>query len=167
MNTEGAISIAIEDARSRHEAILNLVLITDQQAMTLLGFYLTLATATATGLAAAFAPDSPIPTIAGCALAGATMSLLIGAGLCFLAMKMTRVNAPGKTPDFWLWAITNEGVSLESAAIAYLEQLNPMQDANRALNLRTARAHWVAKIFGLAAPFVALISASTAMLFGA
>ncbi len=82
-------------------------------------------------------------------------------------MKMTRVNAPGKAPDFWLWAIKNDGVSLQTAAVAYLDQLNPMQDANRDLNLRTARALWVAKIFGMATPLVALIGAGTGLAIGA
>lgn len=166
MLNDAGLAIAIDDARARHAAVLNLVMATDQQAVTLLSVYLTTGTAAAAASVSAFT-GSFIPPVVGWALLAATFSLFAGSIFCFRAMRGAMVSAPGKAPEFWLWALENDGVDIKYAAHQYLLQLAPQQDHNRLLNQETAFAHWQAKLLGIVSPLAALVGGGAAWVAGA
>src|SRR5690606_29655615 len=95
------LQVALDDARARQTALLQLIYFTDQQAMSLLRLYVTIAVATATGAATGFAPNSWIPMAASIGLTVVSIALLVGCYFCFQAMKTAELALPGRGADFW------------------------------------------------------------------
>ena len=149
--------LAIEDARVRHAAVVNLILSADAQAMNLLRLYVTVATATASGSATAFSSTvAALPWAAGYGLSVATLCFVVGAYYCFLTMRSATINLPGRGAEFWLWSL-HENVDRTDVFRTYLENLKIKTEMNNAVNNSNAKNFRYAKQFGMAAPLFALI----------
>jgi hypothetical protein len=148
----------IEDARAKHAAIVNLMLVSDAQAIGLLRLYVPLAIATASGMFAATGAPFHSYSLAMALMAMST-TLLVGSGFCLYALRPVVVNLPGREPAFWIWAMRAD-VSAEDALTAYLDQLDTKQEQNRAVNMTTVFALRWAKICGLLAPVMGVACAA-------
>lgn len=101
---------ALDDARQRQKALLDLIYAIDRQAMTLLGFSVTLSVATGSG---AFAVGSKVfieadhrPIMVSACFALLTMSIgfIVAAAWCLTVMKTRKIGFPGKGAAFWTQA---------------------------------------------------------------
>lgn len=151
------LKIAIDDARARHAAIVQLIYFTDSQAMSLLNYYTTIGVAAATGAVAALSTDTILPRAAGWALASAVPFSVAAALLCFFAMRTTRINLPGREADFWIWGM-NPAIDRKRVFIEYLNNLKSKNELNTRTNERTGRTLRAAKISGIAIPLISLAS---------
>lgn len=147
----------IEDARTRHAAVVALIYFTDRQAMGLLRLYGTLAVATTSATAAGFAPDPIVGRPFVAAVAAATIVLMIGCIFCLLAMASGRINLPGRGADFWLWSLT-PSVDRPEVLRSYLESMKERAQLNDDLNSRTAGALRRAKQCAIVAPMAAMLA---------
>jgi hypothetical protein len=155
--------VAIEDARHRHAAVVNLIYFTDNQAMALLRLYVTVGVAAAAGGAAVLSPNGVIPVVVGWALIAVVVVLGIGSAFCLIAMQAVPLNLPGRGAEFWLWAM-DEAIDGAQASRNYLENLEKKQGQNNVLNKRTSKALARARLCGSVAPVAALITAWVARL---
>jgi hypothetical protein len=152
LNSE-ELRFAIQDARTRHAAIVELIYATDRQAMALLGLYITLGLASASGFVAGLNSDSIVPAELAAALFVAVLMFFAGIMLCFRAMKLVDINLPGRTADFWIWA---DGPSLDAtkAYREYLQELDQKHATNdKVSNYASIKLAW-AKRIGLWTPMV-------------
>lgn len=156
----------IEDARTRHAAVLALIYFTDQQAMGLMRLFMTVGIATASGAAAGLTSSTLLPRPAGWALLAATLVFSVGAALCLMAMRSANINLPGRGADFWLWALDEAQVDREKALRAYLANLRDKLAMNNQTNARSAAALTAAKWCAALAPLAALLSAAAAAIGG-
>src|SRR5215218_8774741 len=143
--------IAIEDARARHAAIVNLIYFTDTQALGLLRLYVTIGLAAASAAAAVFVNKLGIPAYLGWPLLIVTLTLSAGSWNCLQAMETSALNLPGRPPDFWLWA-TKEATAEHTAFAAYMENLDQKQRQNDKVNIQTSSSLTTAKLCGAATP---------------
>lgn len=149
------LKFAIDDARRRHSAVVEIIAGTDRQALGMLQLYVALAGGALSGGAAiVFSATSSFPKILGYGLFGFAGPLILGAMFCMAALWPTTINLPGRKPDFWLWA--NE-VTAEEAYFAYLKNLEIKEEQNTRLNYRLSRLMLCAKGLGVAAPVFGLI----------
>lgn len=146
----------IEDARARHAAVVMLIHQTDTQAMNLLRLYVTLTIATASGAAAMVNSASGALVTA---LVAMSIVLAAGSAFCLRALRSGAINAPGRDPDFWLWAL-HPDVDRDAALRAYLDNLKAKLELNRNLNQNTATALTWSKRCGVAAPLLGIASAA-------
>ena len=151
------LRFAIEDARIKHGAVVALIETTTRQSMALLSLYVTLGLAAASGAATGFGGSSIVPLGAAWALLVGAFTVLAGAGFCFHAMYTSMINLPGRGPEFWLWADDSE-ISFEDACREYLRSMEEKRDSNNALNARAAWALHRAKLIGILAPILTLLS---------
>jgi hypothetical protein len=157
MLLDDELPIALEDARTRHQSLIDLILFNDQQAMSLLSVYVTLATAAA-GLALTTLSAEPlIPMAAAVGLATSVVLLFAASFFCFWAMPPATMALAGEGADFWLWAVREEQVAFKRAALDYLERLNASQGLNRDLNANAGYWLKMAKRLGIVAPIASLI----------
>lgn len=140
--------LALEDARFRHNALMQLLYINDGQAVTLLRLYLTMTIAAAGAAASIFLGTWALPREFAWALSSAALLLIISAGCCSLATMGRGVNLPGRGAEFWLWAAREE-VDREEAFRTYLTNLKEKHEVNRRRNERQANALLAGKIGGL------------------
>ena len=160
---KGDFQTMIEDARTRHAAVVDLIYAADNQALSLLRFYVTLAVAAVTGAAATLTsfPSAQYAVasrpIAG-ALLGAALALTLGTAFCFRALSGSSLSLPGREASFWLWSLRSD-ISREQALSAYLENLSTKTSQNNAVNFAQARALNRAKISGAVAPIIAVLAA--------
>ena len=150
---------AIEDARTRHEAVVNLVNATDQQAIALLSLYVTLGLAVASGFIGSIVQPAIVPPDFAVPLFVATAGLVAGAFMCFKTVETSKINLPGRQADFWIWADTGTDVTQEYAYRKYLENLASKQALNNDLNARTAARLALARKIGVFTPFLASVAA--------
>ncbi|MGQ4273392.1 hypothetical protein [Terrihabitans sp. B22-R8] len=148
----------LDDVRTRQKALHDLILFTDRQAMALLRLYATLSLALTSAGVASLRPGSAIPLAAGLGLLVASALFIIGALLCFQAMKQASIAFPGRDAEFWTWA-RRDDVTEEAALGAYLDQAGTTFAENYDLNATTAKHLARAKRLGVAAPALALIVA--------
>ncbi|MBR0752513.1 hypothetical protein JQ604_09970 [Bradyrhizobium jicamae] len=157
------LRFAVNDARERHKATVDLIGRIDQQALSLLQLYVTLAGAALSGAGVILlSAQSGYPRALGFGLIGFAAPLVFGAVLCVATIWPAAVNLPGRDPDFWLWA-THDGVQAQDVYRSYLEALAPKAKQNVELNLRMSRLMLVAKIAGIAAPLLGAFGAAIAM----
>lgn len=144
----------IEDARTRHAAVVALIYQTDAQAMGLLRLYSTLGVTTASGAIAGFAHVGLVSKPLAWALSAATIMFVMGAGFCLRALQSSKINLPGRKADFWDWA---QGPDVDRRAVlkAYLDNLSEKSSANDALNAKTSNALRWAKRIAVLAPLFA------------
>jgi hypothetical protein len=158
MLNEVQLRFAIEDARTRHEAVVNLIYQTDQQAVSLLSLFVTLALATASGFVGSLVKPPVVPAGFTVPLLVATLGFLVGAYMCFRTLETAMINLPGREAKFWTWA-NGEGVTGEMAFGSYLENLQSKTDQNNKLNATTSKSLRWARRFGIAAPLLSLLVA--------
>lgn len=146
---------AMNDARERHKALVDLIGRIDQQALSMLQLYVTLAGAALTGAGVIFlSPQQPTyPHAVGVGLTTFSVLLIVGTAFCVAAIWTASVNLPGRDAEFWLWA-AEDGVTAEMVYSRYLSNLAERGSLNRALNVRMSNLMSAAKIAGMAAPLV-------------
>lgn len=151
------LRFAINDARERQRATVDLIGKIDQQALSLLQLYVTLAGAALTGAGAVLLSAQPTyPPALGIGLIAFSVPIIVGAVFCVVTIWPGRVSLPGRDPDFWLWA-NGDSVGAEIAYVAYLKQLEPKNQINIALNKRVSNWMLAAKISGIAAPLIGFL----------
>ena len=164
MRSSSGLSLAVDDSRARNEALIGLIAMADQQAITLLGIYLSLGTATATGAAAGLIAGATY-SIVSAPLITTTATLFLGSVFCFLTMRRSTVSLPGREPAFWLWAIKYESISEREAVVAYLSALAKELEVNRKVNVTSARYLATARACGLGTPVAAAVAGVLVHLF--
>lgn len=142
---------AIEDARTRHQALMNLILATDQQAMSLLALYVTLGSGAASAFVASIGQIALIPSVFTFPLLAATVMFAFGAFSCLKVVETKKFSLPGRDAEFWLWA-SRDDVEAPVAYREYLTSLQVMYIANVALNNIEAVKLNYARQCGIAAP---------------
>jgi hypothetical protein len=156
----------IEDARTRHAAVVTLMYSSDSQAIGLLRAYSTLGIATASGALAGFGdPSSMITRPLAWGLLAAAIVLVLGAVFCFIVLRSTSINLPGRDPDFWQWAM-HPDVDRSEVLVRYLENLKIKATDNQGRNAASSQALKWAKLCGVGAPATALIAGLSAIYFG-
>lgn len=155
--------LAIDDARTRHEAVTGLIFFTDTQAANLLRLYLTLGAAAASGAVAGLTKSAPLPFATSWALIGLAIALVLGSWFCFRATETSEISLPGRGAEFWIWAARDD-VPRELVLKSYLDNLVPEIQLNRKLNATTAVALSRAKLCGMIAPGAALVAGGAALL---
>jgi hypothetical protein len=155
--------LAFDDVRARQTALVNLIIFTDQKAMTIFRLYVTLGIAAGvTGAAGFFRPDALLE-FARWGMVATACWLAVGAIFCFRAMSQSSINLPGRGPEFWLWALRPE-IEYQEVVEAYLHELQERQKSNRDLNEKTAAAMNVAVKMGIATPLITAVAAAVPLL---
>ncbi len=151
------IQFACNDARVRNAAIVDLIYQGDRHALALLQFYIAVASAAISAAAAIFVTAAPVPKVFAWVPIGIAVPLVGGAYCCFVSMWSADIHLPGRSADFWQWAMRPD---IETKAVyeAYLLRLLEGQTTNTALNKRMAKWLDYAKRCGVLAPFFGLIS---------
>ena len=159
---ESEFRTIIEDARTRHAAVVALMYVTDTQAMSLLRLYVTLGIATASATAAGFGPSAMFARPVAWALAVGAIIFMIGAAFCLRALRPSKINLPGRKAEFWTWAML-PNVERDTVLAAYLDNLQEKGAMNDGCNARAADALKWAKRCGAIAPLGALLLGATAL----
>lgn len=155
MLSEDQLRFAVEDARVRHEALIQLIYFADTQAMSLLSLFSTVGIAAGSATAAGFATEPVIPFPIAMGLGGAALILLIGTIYCLMAMQTTRLSLPGRGAEFWIWAM-HDKISAGHAFAEYFKNLEAESKRNQATNVRSASQLGKAKLCAALAPLAAL-----------
>jgi hypothetical protein len=155
------LRFALDDARRRHSAVVDLLAANDRQALGFLQLYVALAGGALSGGAAiVLSTTNTLPKALGYGLLGFAAPVILGAMFCMAAVWPSKISLPGRKPDFWVWA--NE-VTAETAYLAYLENLAVKEAQNTRLNFRLSRLMTCAKALGVAAPIIALIAGAASL----
>ena len=152
MSKDDDWKIAIEDARHRHAAIVNLIYFTFRKRWDSCAFMLRLELRWQQGAAAALSSNSIIPWAAGWSLGVTAITLSVGSWFCFRAMGTVTINLPGRGAEFWLWA-AKEDVGRGAVFTTYLDNLKEKHAVNNSVNERTSKALRTAKVCGMITPF--------------
>jgi hypothetical protein len=130
--------------------------------MALLRLYVSLGIATASSAVAGFSGVVVISHPLAWAFAAATVSLLFGARHCLRALRTTRLSLPGRTADFWQWALQSD-VSRRDVLGAYLKDSADRHATNEAINHKASKALTWAKRRGASTPLVAMVAGAAAL----
>ena len=153
------IRFALEDARLRQNALLDLIYFNERQALGMLRLYAVLGPVLGAGAYQSFLTE--VYAIAWAALA-ATVVFVIGSILCLNAMSHTKITLPGRYADFWHDVMTKDSLNFEGAANHYLQELSAAQASQKEFNRKSAislaQAKWTIVLAPLAAIVAALIS---------
>ncbi|THK35641.1 hypothetical protein EHS39_23725 [Ensifer sp. MPMI2T] len=155
--------VALDDARARHTALVNLILFTDQKAMAVFRLYVTLGIGAGITAAAGFFRDDELLQFSRWSMLATAEWLAIGALFCFRAMSRSSINLPGRGAEFWQWAMLPQH-GAEDVAEAYFAELLETQKANRSLNERTASALDIAVKMGIATPLITAIAGAAPLI---
>lgn len=158
------LQFAINDARERHKATVDLIRGIDTQAVSFISLLITLASAALSGAGAILLSTvAPVyPRALGLGLLGFSVPLILGAACCLATLWPAVINLQGRDPDFWQWA-DHAQVKSEDAYRAYLENLKVKAAQNAALNTKLSNRMLTAKIFIIAAPIIGAATAIVAM----
>ncbi|WP_426531769.1 hypothetical protein [Bradyrhizobium sp. McL0615] len=151
------VQFACNDARLRNAAIVDLIHQGDRHALALLQFYIAVASAAISAAAAIFLTAAPIPKFFAWVPIGIAVPLIGGAYCCFVSMWSADIHLPGRSADFWQWAMRPD-VETKKVYESYLERLGEGQATNTALNKHMSKWLDYAKRCGVLAPFCGLIS---------
>lgn len=151
---------AINDARERHKATVDLIAGIDRQALSFLQLYVTLSGAAISGAGFILLSNAPnYPRALGIGLLGFALPLVIGAVLSIITIWPRDINVQGRDPDFWQWA-NSEQVTSDQVYRAYLDNLAIKASQNAKLNTQQSRLMLWAKVAGVVAPIVGLLAAA-------
>lgn len=154
---ESEFKAIIEDARTRHAAVVTLIYLLDAQALVLLRLYATVGIATGSGaIAGLIESTTAIPRPLAWSLLSITVVLIIGSVLCLVCLRSTRINLPGRDPDFWQWAIESN-TKPSQVLLEYLENLKIKAADNLSSNFISSQALKWAKACCAIAPLVGLV----------
>ncbi|MGH6736339.1 MAG: hypothetical protein ACRECX_09710 [Methyloceanibacter sp.] len=157
------LKLAIDDARHRQIALLDLIYSTDTKALGLLRLHVTIGMAAAAGAVAGFTSTSSIPKSVAVGLIAAVVALFVGCVFCFRSMRSAKVSLPGRGADFWKAALDNK-VTVPVIADQYLSELANGQERDRETNRVTARDFAIAKWAGIVSPALALVTGLLSLL---
>jgi hypothetical protein len=151
------LRFAVDDARRRHAALVDLIHALDRQALGFLQLYIALSGGALSGMVAILftANSAGFPHMLGYFLYGFAMFTVIGAIHCVIAMWPAKINMPGHLPEFWIWA-DRDDVGAERAYRAYLNDLVCPALRNEKVNASMAWHLTRAKINGVIAPLAGI-----------
>lgn len=153
---------ALNDARERHKATIDLITGIDRQALSFLQLYVTLSGAALSGAGVILLASAPAyPRALGIGLLAFAMPIVAGAVLSMITIWPGDINLPGRDPDFWQWA-NGDLVTTEHAYRQYLDNLAVKARQNMKLNARLSNLMLAAKMAGVAAPIIGLVAAGIA-----
>lgn len=149
------LKLALEDARGRHAAVIELTLFIDRQAMQLLRLFVSLAIATAGAALAGLGESAIVPPALAWGFGAAALTLVAGSVACLRTMAPAKVPLPGEGADWWLYSVDHGG-SFRNVAMSYLRRTDEFTRKARTLNETSgSRMKW-AKRAGWLAPLIAL-----------
>jgi len=149
------LKIAVEDARARQTALVQLMYFLDTQAMNFLRTYITIEAAVVSAIVVAISNAWPFKVELLGSLFGLFGSILVGSFFCFRTMRTVTIILPGRGPEFWTWALDKE-ISHDEVALAYLQSLEGSINENRRINEASSKELDRARFCGLLSPFIAL-----------
>lgn len=149
------LKIAVEDARARQVALVQLLYFIDTQAMNFLRTYITIEAAAVSAIVAASASNWSFKAELIAAALGMLLALIAGSYYCFYTMRTVNITLPGRGPDFWIWGL-DRAVPHDDVALEYMTALQETMQKNRAINEKSSRSLERAKLSGVLSPFVAL-----------
>lgn len=156
---------ALNDARERHKATIDLICGIDRQALSFLQLYVTLSGAALSGAGVILlSSGSSYPRALGIGLLAFAAPIVLGAVLSIITIWPRDINLPGRDPDFWQWA-NGDLVATEHAYRQYLDNLAVKAKQNISLNSRLSNLMLTAKIAGVTAPIAGLGAAFVAARF--
>lgn len=162
--SDGEFRTVIEDARARHAAVVALIYAADAQALSLMRLYVTLSIAAVSGAAASLGQTALFPRPVMWALILTAAIFVIGTAFCLRTLRSTNLNLPGRTGDFWQWAISND-VDRTAVLEAYLDNVEKKGKMNNDISASSGNALKWAKRCGVVAPVVALLTGAAAHYF--
>ncbi|WP_454655114.1 hypothetical protein [Bosea beijingensis] len=142
----------LDDVRARDNALLNMIVHLDRQALALFRIYVTLAVALA-AVAGSYSVSARIDVWTAVGAAAAALVLAIGCFFCMQTVRSAKVGVPGKGADFWMWALRDD-VSEEALLTAYLNYSDEAQKQNYRVNDHSTRCLKIAKRLGVASIIV-------------
>lgn len=149
------LRFAMEDARTHHQALLDLIYLNDQQSMSLLGHYLTVAVASA-AVSLATATDGPlVETPVALGLTVAAVVLVLGALACFMAMQTALVPLTGEAASWWRW-VARQNQDFAETAERYLARQESVAVELGKVNASAAWWLRLGRFLGPIAPVAAL-----------
>lgn len=151
MSDEDLLKLAIDDIRARQDAVYDLVLSQDKQAMELLRLYVTVGLAVASGAVAMLSNPDRFPL--GVGLLCGLVALVVGIVFCFRATWQAQIAFSGRDAKFWEWA-SHPSITTADLQAAYFKAADENLKTNRRLNVETAREYWIAKWCGVASPIL-------------
>ena len=141
--------IILDDIRARDVALLNMLLATDRQAVSLFRVYVTMAAAlVSAAVAGVLKQGHTVDVWLTSGVVIAASGLALACWLCIRAIRTAQVGMPGKGAEFWLWA-RREDVNEDVALDAYLSQSLAAQDINLEVNRRSSSCLRKAKRVGV------------------
>jgi hypothetical protein len=154
---------AINDARERHKATVELIAGIDRQALSFLQLYVTLSGAALSGAGFILLSNMPnYPRALGYGLLAFAVPLVVGAVLSIITIWPRDINVPGRDPDFWIWA-NGDRITSDQVYRAYLDNLAVKVAQNTKLNTQQSRLMLWAKVAGVAAPIAGLLTAAATL----
>lgn len=149
--------VAIEDIRARHDALRELIVLADQQALGLLQMFIPVASAAATGAVIGLTGATLLPAAITVSLSVVTLLLLVGSLVCLRAMNTATIGLSGRDGAFWRWASLPE-ISAEDVGSEYFLAAEESIRINRCHNENTARLLMAAKRIAIWTPAIALVA---------
>ncbi|QRG07920.1 hypothetical protein EZH22_06020 [Xanthobacter dioxanivorans] len=163
MRVDQLLDAAVEDARERHKAVIELIRFTDQQAISLLNFHAALGVALVSGAAACLGKDPLVPAFVGIAFGAGAICFIAGAWCALKVQASATISLPGREPKFWIWAAHGE-IGNDLVFEEYMNSLARGQIKNDEANIYGVKWLKRARACVFAAP-IAAISASGAAYF--
>lgn len=155
---------AVDDARRKHQAVVDQIATGDRQALGFLQLYIALAVASLSGSAVILlSKANTLPRPLGFGLAAFGLAVALGAICALIVMWPSNIRLAGREPEFWQWAACDDATA-EQAYQACLEQIAEDLGVNRKINDRMGKAMLRAKYLGAAAPILGAASGFAALL---
>lgn len=153
--------IILDDVRGRHQALTNLILYNDRQAVLLFRIFITVVLALTAATATAFLnPDWGYLGVWKWGLFGVAVSFAAGCFACLRAMAPADIGLAGQGADFWLWVLGEKDFDNpfdRQKLEEYLKRAMDMQKKDIKTNEKGVRALNWAKRLALASPLVGII----------
>ena len=129
--------IAIDDTRHRQKALFDLILSVDRQAMTFFGYSISISAGSGTAFLAGTYGSYRLTFPIAASLTIVFIGGVAAAYFCLRAMRTGNIAAPGRTADFWEWAL--RGPKENKVVVeAYLAELRSKYNHNEKLNASMA-----------------------------
>lgn len=152
------LRFAIEDARVRHAALLELLYEIDRKALALLQLSITLALA----FASIFVTGLQFPEFLAREFLLGSLATSIGfwfaAYLCTRVFDPENIAFPGQGSEFWLWAANRKKANFLEVANEYLKRSEKAHLMNRDVNEKTVVKFRRAKNMFIGSPLIGLIT---------
>jgi hypothetical protein len=152
------LKIAIEDARARQAAVIQLQYFLDTQAMNFLRMFITIQAALVTATVAIWGGQdwTQFKAVLVGSSIGVFFALIVGTGYCFRVMRTMQVTLPGRDPNFWLWGL-DKTVTHDEVAVGYMQDIEQATITHSEANEQSAHAFKLVKIWGVSAPFFGVL----------